>query len=283
MSGPETSGFPARSGSGLAAELRTGWVYLLRALQSRFAYTGAYVWDVGVAFMAFLSVILVWTHVNGKGGLPESMPAGGLFAYLTLVYALNFGFGNWLEFLLGRRVRTGQIATDMLKPIDFQWMQFCGVLGEMIPQCVVGGLILTLGYWVLPLAPLSGLAAHPLACMASFVLALIIQFGICFLFSLLAFVTHFGYGAFTMRMAMHFMLSGMMGPLALFQPGLRDLAASLPFIHVLHTPASLLLGWVRGADAWWLVGQQAAWAAGTVLAGRIMLGLLVRKLVIQGG
>src|SRR5690606_1556450 len=118
-------------------------------------------------------------HVSGKGGLPPSMPASGLFAYLTLVYCLNFGFGNWLEFLVGRRVRTGQIATDLLKPIDFQWMQFCGVLGQIIPQCLVGGSILALGYAVLPLAPLSGLAAHPLACAASFALALMIQFGIC--------------------------------------------------------------------------------------------------------
>ncbi|MEO7423728.1 MAG: ABC-2 family transporter protein [Fibrobacteria bacterium] len=272
-----------RGRPGLAGELRTGIVYVMRSLQTSLAYTSAYAWDVVAALMAFMSVILVWVHVSGQGGLPATLERRGLFAYLTLVYCLNFGIGTWLEFLLGRRVRTGLIATDLLKPIDFQWMQFCGYLGEVLPQCLIGGLILILGMAVLPLAPFSGIGAQPVACLVSVALAVALQFAICYCFSLVSFVTHFSYGAFALRTALHFMFSGMMGPLALFQPGFRDWAAALPFAHILHTPAALMLGWIKGGDAWILIAQQAAWTAGLLLAGRMLLAFLVRRLVIQGG
>jgi ABC-2 type transport system permease protein len=267
----------------MAGELRTGAVYVMRSLQTRLAYTGAYAWDVIAALMAFLSVILVWVHVSGKGGLPATLESGSLFAYLTLAYCLNFGIGTWLEFHLGRRVRTGLIATDLLKPIDFQWMQFCGYLGEVLPQCLIGGLILILGVAMLPLAPLTGLGSQPIACLVSIAFAVALQFAICYGFALVSFVTHFSYGAFALRTALHFMFSGMMGPLALFQPGLREWAAALPFSHILHTPASLMLGWIRGVDAWMLVAVQAAWTVGLLLAGRLLLAFLIRRLVIQGG
>lgn len=269
--------------SGLAGELRTGTVYVMRSLQTRLAYTGSYAWDVVAALMAFMSVILVWVHVSGNGGLPATLERSGLFAYLTLVYCLNFGIGTWLEFFLGRRVRTGLIATDLLKPIDFQWMQFCGYLGEVLPQCLIGALILILGMALLPLAPFAGIGAQPAACLVSIGLAVALQFAICYCFALVSFVTHFSYGAFALRTALHFMFSGMMGPLALFQPGFREWAASLPFAHILHTPAALMLGWIRGGDAWILIAQQAAWTAGLLLAGRMLLAFLIRRLVIQGG
>jgi ABC-2 type transport system permease protein len=273
----------ARGPAGLAGELRTGTVYVMRSLQTRLAYTGAYAWDVAAALMAFLSVILVWVHVSGQGGLPATLERRGLFAYLTLAYCLNFGIGTWLEFFVGRRVRTGLIATDLLKPIDFQWMQFCGYLGEVLPQCLIGGLILILGAALLPLAPFSGLGAQPVACLVSIALAVALQFAICYCFSLVSFVTHFSYGAFALRTALHFMFSGMMGPLALFQPGFREWAAALPFAHILHTPAALALGWFRGGEAWILIAQQAAWTVGLLLAGRMLLAFLIRRLVIQGG
>lgn len=290
MSAPE-AGAPAarpipvhaRGRPGLAGELRTGTVFVMRSLQTRLAYTGAYAWDVVAAFMAFLSVILVWVHVSGKGGLPATLDRGGLFAYLTLAYCLNFGIGTWLEFFMGRRVRTGLIATDLLKPIDFQWMQFCAYLGEVLPQCLIGGLILILGMALLPLAPFAGLGAQPVACLVAVAFAVSLQFAICYGFALVSFVTHFSYGAFALRTGLHFMFSGMMGPLALFQPGFREWAAALPFAHILHTPAALMLGWVRGGDAWILIAQQAAWLAGLLLAGRMALAFLIRRLVIQGG
>lgn len=274
---------PPAYARGWAAELRTGAVFTMRSLQTRLAYTGAYAWDVVAALMAFLSVILVWVHVSGKGGLPATLERSGLFAYLTLAYCLNFGIGTWLEFFLGRRVRTGLIATDLLKPIDFQWMQFCGYLGEVLPQCLIGALILVLGMAMLPLAPFSGLASQPVACLLSIGFAVALQFAICYGFALISFVTRFSYGAFALRTALHFMFSGMMGPLALFQPGLREWAAALPFAHMLHTPAALMLGWTRGGDAWALIAQQAAWTAGLLLAGRLLLAFLIRRLVIQGG
>lgn len=272
-----------RGHPGLAGELRTGIVFVMRGLQTRLAYTGAYAWDAVAALMAFLSVILVWVHVSGKGGLPATLERSSLFAYLTFAYCLNFGIGTWLEFHMGRRVRTGLIATDLLKPIDFQWMQFCGFLGEVLPQCLIGGLILIMGMSVLPLAPFAGLGAQPLACLVSIAFAVALQFAICYGFGLVSFVTHFSYGAFALRTALHFMFSGMMGPLALFQPGLREWAAALPFAHILHTPASLMLGWARGGDAWMLIAQQAAWTLGLLLAGRLLLAFLIRRLVIQGG
>ena len=56
-----------------------------------------------------------------------------------------------------------------------------------------------------------------------------------------------------------------------------------PFPSMLQTPIDVLMGHAAGWDAVRLLAVQAAWAAGLLVAGRLIFTLGTRKLVIQGG
>ena len=279
---PPASRRQAGMGARLLSTLHTGWVLMLRSAQARLTYTGAYAWDLLVSLFAFSAVFLIWNHVSGIRGAAGGMQRSTLLTYLVVVYCLNFALTISLDGVVGRRVRQGLIANDLLKPVGFQAMLFAGVLGEMWLQAVLAAAMVTLALVFLPLNTLAGWADHPLACLLSLALAVMVQFGICFAMSLAAFVTQFSYGSFYLRISLHFTFSGLMAPLALFPAAMRSAAAALPFAQVLHAPASLLLGWERNGP-WPILAGQAAWAAGLWLLGSLLFSLGVRRLVIQGG
>lgn len=267
----------------LAADFRTGRATLANSAQASLAYTSNVFWDMAASLIAFASTLLVWMHVAGAGRIPAGFGRGDFFAYLALAYCLNFGLSMWLEHQVGRRVRLGLIATDLLKPVDFQWLNFTLSLGQLLPQAVLAFALAAGAFLLLPLAPPVGLATQPLLCLLSLALATAIQYAVCYVFALGCFVSHFNYGVYFLRLSSHFAFSGMMAPLAVFPPAMRSIAEWLPFAHVIHTPASLLLGWETGGEALRLLGLQAAWAAGLLLLGRTLFAWILHKLAIQGG
>jgi len=267
----------------LAADLRTGLATLSSSAQASLAYTSNHLWDMAASLMAFAAVLLVWMHVAGTGRIPAGFAREGFFAYLALGYCLNFGLSMWLEHQVGRRVRLGLIATDLLKPVDFQWLYFSLALGQILPQAALACGLAAGAFLLTPIAPPAGLLSQPLLCLLSLILAAAIQYAVCYCFALGCFVSHFNYGVYFLRLSSHFAFSGMMAPLAVFPPAMRSVAEWLPFAHIIHTPATLLLGWATGGEALRLLGLQAAWAAGLLLLGRALFAWVLHKLAIQGG
>ena len=64
---------------------------------------------------------------------------------------------------------------------------------------------------------------------------------------------------------------------------LRAVAQWLPFRHTIHTPVSIYLGWLSGAEVWRALAAQAAWAIALLALGRFLLGRALRRFEIQGG
>jgi ABC-2 type transport system permease protein len=69
----------------------------------------------------------------------------------------------------------------------------------------------------------------------------------------------------------------------MFPGWLGTLAYATPFPAIVQTPIDLVTGQATGAGAVGLVAAQVAWAAGMLLAGRLVLARATHKLVVQGG
>ncbi|MBI3973909.1 MAG: ABC-2 family transporter protein, partial [Chloroflexi bacterium] len=78
-------------------------------------------------------------------------------------------------------------------------------------------------------------------------------------------------------------LAGGIAPLWFFPEWFRGAAALLPFAGFAHTPLSIYIGRLSGADAWAAIGLQVGWTCALAIAGRGLWHLAVRKLVVQGG
>jgi len=77
--------------------------------------------------------------------------------------------------------------------------------------------------------------------------------------------------------------SGALVPLVMMPGWLRTIANGLPFAQGLYVPVAFLSGTLRVSDApgAWLV--QLVWLIGLIVVSRLVFGVAVRKVTIQGG
>ncbi len=266
-----------------SGELRAQAALFVRAARTSFAYKPALLLGMLTVGISYVVPLLVWRHIYAARAVPLAVPASQLFPYLLLAASLNFVFAMGVEWRVGQRIRLGLIATDLLRPVDFQLTQLTQSLSDVLLNVTMVLPFVGLAYALWGRAALPHDAAAFLAFCGSAFLALLIQFAIAFIFVQTAFITFSNYGIFVAKSALQQTFSGISAPLALFPPALRAVAERLPFCQTIHTPVSIYLGNISGHALLEVLLVQIAWAVGLLLTGRVLFGFSLRYLEIQGG
>ncbi|MES2200755.1 MAG: ABC-2 family transporter protein [candidate division FCPU426 bacterium] len=248
------------------------------ALQAHLAYSGSLLISLAASAVGYLITVMIWNYA-----LPDRAEAHAMFAYLTLGFVMTYITSLFLERSIGERIREGLVATDLLKPVDFQLFYMVQSLSDLVFQAVLSLLIMGLGALILgrDLMPASP-AALP-AFFLSVGLAFLVQYGISFAFVQGIFLTNSNYGIFASRQALHQTFSGVFAPLAMYPPALRAVAEWLPFQHVVYTPVGIYLGRIQGAAVGRALLEQALWAVALLLGSRLLFKKMLTKITIQGG
>jgi ABC-2 type transport system permease protein len=267
----------------MKAELRTQAAVFACAARASFAYRPALLFSMISAGFAFAIPALVWRHVYAARQEPLSLPASSLFPYLILAGALNFVFAMGVEARIGQRIRSGLIATDLLRPADFQVTHLTQAVSDVLFNAILVLPLILVAHLVWGADALPQGVGALLGFGFSALLALVILFGISFIFVQATFITYSGYGVFVARNAMQQTFSGLSAPLVLFPPSLRAVAEWLPFRHTIHTPVSIYLGHLRDWQLISALASQLMWGVGLLIAGRVIFRLALRRLEIQGG
>ncbi len=253
-----------------------------RSLKASFAYRASTFTSLLTAMLMYAIPMLVWRQVFAQNQ-HLAISQTRMFPYLLLAGCVNYGLSMSVEFRIGQRIRQGLIATDLLKPVDFQISQGVQAISDGIFNGVLGMLVFGCGWLFLgnEILPADGTALALF--LPSFFLAFLIQYLVCFVFVQGAFYTYSGYGIFAARGALHQTFSGISAPLTLYPAFLFNLGQWLPFRHTLYTPVSIYLGLVPLPEAFGLLGQQLAWAAGLFLLGKFLMIRSLKQLEVQGG
>jgi viologen exporter family transport system permease protein len=200
------------------------------------------------------------------------------YTWLTQALIMFVAIWNWNDIAL--RVQSGDIATDLQRPIDFQaqwlatdygraWYQ---LLARGIPPFVVGALV----YHV-------RLPAHVgtwLLFAASLVLAVSVSFGIRFIVNVSAFWLLDWRGASALSTVLASVASGFIVPIAFFPPWTERLLNNLPWASFIQAPIDVFL---ERPDAWFWLVRQACWTFALFVIGRMLFDTATRRLVVQGG
>lgn len=195
---------------------------------------------------------------------------------LAIVYVWG-----WVE--LGERIRSGEIASDLQRPIDLQlyWLsQDLGraayhALGRGIVPVAVGAIFFDLRFpvtiWILPLF------------IVAVMLAVVISFAVRFMANASAFWLLDYRGPLVAGMIVVNVFSGFIVPLTFFPAWARDALLLNPLAFVVQFPIDLFLEKYGLVDALAMLGLQLVWAAALLGLARVMLSRGVRRLVVQGG
>jgi ABC-2 type transport system permease protein len=221
--------------------------------------------------------------IASAGGLLAGYDAqqGASYAWLTQGLVATVALFGWGE--LGERIRTGDIAVDLARPVDLQLSWLASDLGRaafmLLPRGLPPVLIGVLFFDV-------GLSPHPMLYLlapVSIALAVAVSFACRFLVNLVAFWLLDLRGVLTLYMVASNVLAGLIVPVHWFPGWMRAVAAASPFPSMLQAPVDVLSGRDAGWQAVETVGVQLVWLLLVLAAGRLVLRRALRRLVVQGG
>ena len=226
--------------------------------------------------------LALWEASPGAGGYD----AQDAVTYVWLGQALLMTIALWgggTTDDLADRIRTGDIAIDLYRPVGLVGWYLASDLGRAAYHLLTRGLAPTLIGLVVFEISLPASPVHALAFAVSLVLAVVVSFAIRFLVASTAFWLLDQSGVKVMSGAFAIFFSGMMLPLVLFPAWLGVVAQALPWASYVQVPADIWLGKHTGSGLLAALGFQVFWAVVLLLACQGVLALATRKVVVQGG
>jgi ABC-2 type transport system permease protein len=240
------------------------------------AFAGAFTNTIFGVLRAYV-LIALWSARPGLGGYDVTDAV--TFCFLTQAFIGPMQvFGGGLE--LSQRVRTGDVALDLVRPASLQMWSLADDLGRAaflflarsVPPTVVGAAVFGIN---VPVDPVTWAAF-----LVSVTLGIVVSFGLRYLVALSACWIVDERGVQSMSLVMTTFFSGMMLPLAIFPGWLGTLAQALPWAAMVQVPADVFLGKTAPLGA---LAFQALWVAVVLAAGALATRSARRKVVIHGG
>ena len=263
--------------------MRLDWELARRGYRRYAAYPAATVaglfTNVVFGFMKGYILLALYRHRDTIGGYDASDTI--TYTWLTQGLIATVFIWGWRDLAL--RIRSGDIAVDLSRPLDPLRAGLAYDLGRAlyhalwrgVPPLVVGALVFDL---TAPRSP-----AVWVAFGLSVALAVAVSFGWRFLYNLPAFWLLHYRGVMVMAMIVANLFSGFIIPVAFFPGWLQAIANVTPFPSMVQVPVDIFVGKVDGAEVTQALAIQLAWLVALLLVCRAALAAGTRRLVVQGG
>ena len=243
------------------------------------AVAGVFVNTVfGVIKLSILLAVAKSAGGSVAGYDPEALSTYAWVSQAMIAFVMVF-----TDTELSDRVKTGDIAVDLARPVDLQLSWLAADLGRAAWALVSRGIVpiafgATFFGFHVPSNPTAIVLLVP-----SLVLAVVVSFALRFMLNLTAFWLTEIRGIVLLYVFTSGLLAGHLIPTQLFPGWLHTLAYATPFPALIQTPIDLTTGLATGTHALRLVAAQVAWAMILLALGRVVQGRATRRLVVQGG
>lgn len=258
------------------------WWAMIRASAYRMRiYRTNMVFWVVTSLLQLYVARAIWSAVYGDRPSVNGIGAETLLVYLTIASLHELAFSKIIDYEIGERITSGQVATDLMRPFGFIRQMITIQIGSTVgfaPVILIAA----------PAAMLVGSLRLPDAeNLAAYVVAVVLAYVVMTLTWMLV-----GLGGFWLMSisglratlsVMSGLLSGALVPLWFMPDWLRTIVELLPFQATTFLPATIFAGDVTGADLIRPLLIQAAWIAILAVVTSLTWRRAQRKLVIQGG
>jgi len=260
---------------------------LLALSKLGFAAYLAYPAGVGMVFVSYPIVIMMYRYVmtavyaNGEREL-AGYNLAGILTYVTVAWILNTFYMTPTGRILGQRVRDGQVAMDLIKPINLMSIYFGQGLGRTVFRLVFATLPLVVLFAVFARIQLPK-PAYIVPFLLAIVCGYLINFQMDYMIGLIAFYIGYNNGIrWGIRMVMN-ITGGIVIPLSFFPSVLEKMFRALPTQFMFYQPLQLYQGRVDVGQAWALTGYAFCWVVVLFIFSQIMQRGGQARLSVSGG
>jgi len=268
----------------MRATARVYWRLLVAGFRRQSAYRLAALGGL-VANLTFglLKVAILFATVRAAGGTLHGYTTESMSTYVWLSQGMLGSVNLNGRTDLALRVKDGQVAVDLLRPVDLQaatvatesGMALFALLPRGLPSVLLGAL--TVGI-AMPTSPVFYLLGA-----VSMILGIVISAATVYLIAVLGFWLIETRGLQILYMLASGFLGGLYVPIALFPQWLRIVATATPFPSIMMYPIDVLSGFGGAGRAAALVLAQVAWLSMVAAIGQVLTRAGRRRLEVQGG
>ncbi|MFI5314554.1 MAG: ABC transporter permease [Myxococcota bacterium] len=254
------------------------------AFQRRATYRLANFSGIAVNFFFLLvhaQVLLGFFRARGSAGDWQPNDAVLYFAASESLLMVIGIFPDY-RFNLAERVRTGEIVSDLVRPVTLFWRDVAERYGTALHYLVTRAPAVFAAGWLVYglLPPLRWeLALFPL----SLALAIAVSAELWFVACSSAFWRETASGEMSAIVFVNTFLGGVFVPLDFYPVALRWLADALPFRATLYTPVAIFTGKLSGAGLAFGLLHQVVWVALLAGAAQALESRGLRRLAAHGG
>jgi ABC-2 type transport system permease protein len=188
---------------------------------------------------------------------------------------------NWYDVM--NSVYSGEIGSDLLKPMNFIRYWMAVDLGRAVVQLVFRGLIVVAGYAFIFDLVWPQKTSQWLAFGVALLFSWLISFLWRFLINLVSFWTPNAMGILRFLFTLSWFFSGFLMPLRFFPDWVIKISYLTPFPLILNTVIEIYLGVIQGPEVLFAIVLQVLWVCILWLSSVFVLRAGVRRLVILGG
>ena len=288
---PAASQPPSPRGGGLPGALTPYLAVFAGRFQLMLQYRAA-------AFAGFITQcwfgiirILIFAAFYAGGSAHAPMTLSNAIAYTWLGQAF-LAFLPWnADPDVTEMVRTGAVAYEQLRPVDtYAWWYARALawsIARVLPRATLMAAfavvlipLVGLGEWGMPPPPNAAAAGLFAVSVMGMVL---LSASITLVINIVMTAMLTDRGPSTLAAPIVNLFSGMVVPLAFFPDAARPWLRAQPFAGLVDIPFSIYFGGLSGWRAVGAIALQFGWTAALIVGGRIWLGRVMRRLVVQGG
>jgi ABC-2 type transport system permease protein len=253
-----------------------------KSFQQNIVYRSEYVAGVVNAIVMIFVNIAIWKAVYEEEGALEGVQFKLMATYVVLSFLMQTLY-MMDEYVIERKVRSGLITSDLLKPMHFRPYIFAQMAGTFAFRCLMQLLpALVLSMFLFSLLPPFSMVML-LYFLASAILGYLVLYNLNFLIWLSTFWFYWTFSLVTIKDTAVMILSGALIPLWFMPVWLQDIIAYTPFAAIYSTPIRIYLGMVPEDEIVTSLITQSLWVLGLAAVGHLVWKSAARKLVIQGG
>lgn len=263
--------------------IRLFWEITKRSYQRYLTYRAATVAGLVTNFFFGILRASILVALYGMQTEVEGITLQGAITYAAMTQAL-IGFlslFNWYDVM--RTVYSGEVGSDLLKPMNFIRYWMAVDLGRAFVQLVFRGLIVIAGYALIFDLVWPQQANQWLAFGVALFFSWLISFLWRFLINLVSFWTPNAVGILRFIFALSWFFSGFLMPLRFFPDWVIKLSYLTPFPLILNTVIEIFLGVIQGPGVLQVIALQVLWVFVLWFGAVFVLRAGVRRLVILGG
>lgn len=194
------------------------------------------------ALAGSLPIILMGVWIEAAQGGRFGLSPLDFARYFLTVFIVRQFTVVWVIYEFEREVVEGKLSPLLLQPIDPAWRHVAAHLSERLARFPIVIVLVAFFFALYPRAfwvP-DWSAALLFACVVALVFAM--RFLIQYTLAMFAFWTERASAIEDLWFLCYLFLSGLIAPLEVFPPAVREFALWTPFPYLVHFPASILVG-----------------------------------------